>query len=252
MKKLVVLIITIMTMTAVNTNAQNPDGKSILIYTRNGEGYVHDNIEASVKALNEICEEMGVATEHSDDPSVFENRRRLMEFDGIIFSNSNNKAFLTQEQRDNFQAYIRSGKAFMGVHSANASERDWPWFRQMIGGRFVRHPELQEFDINVIDPGHLSTKHLPAIWKWEDECYYSDYLNPAIHVLLVADLATVEDDQKSEYPGYVFGEQFPLAWYHTFEGSKVFFTALGHKIEYYNDANFRKHLEGGIRWMLEE
>lgn len=225
-------------------------GKSVLIYTRNGEGYVHDNIAASVKALEEICSSMGIQTMHTDDPLVFE-KKRLRKYDAIIFSNSNNEAFLTEAQRSAFKSFIQSGKGFMGIHSANASERDWPWYAQMVGGRFIRHPRLQKFDIRVIDPTHLSTTHLPGVWKWEDECYYSNYLNPAIHVLLAADLNTIKDDQKDEYPGDVFGNLFPLAWCHVFEGARVFYTALGHKIEYYDDPLFRDHLKGGIVWILE-
>lgn len=225
-------------------------GKSVLIYTRNGEGYVHDNIAASVEALEKICSSLGIKTESTNDPAVFESKK-LKKFDAIIFSNTNNEAFLNEQQRENFQNFIRSGKGFMGVHSANASERNWPWYRQMVGGSFVRHPALQPFDIIIIDKHHISTAHLPEVWKWEDECYYSDYLNPAINVLFAADLTTINDDKKSEYPGQVFGDLFPLAWYHHFEGSRVFYTALGHKIEYYQDKNFIEHLKGGIVWVLE-
>jgi len=226
-------------------------GKSVLIYTRNGEGYVHDNIEASVEALEEICAGMGISTEHTDDPEIFE-KLRLKNFDAIIFSNSNNEAFLNERQRENFKAYIRSGKGFMAVHSAIASERQSDWFGQMTGGKFVRHPKLQSFDIKVIDGGHVSTAHLPKVWKWEDECYYTNRLNPAIRVLLAVDLTTLNDPKKSEYPGDVYGDLFPLAWCHIFEGSRVFYTSLGHKINYYKDENFRKHLQGGIVWVLED
>ncbi|MDF1572560.1 MAG: ThuA domain-containing protein [Bacteroidales bacterium] len=226
------------------------NGKSVLIYTRNGEGYVHDNIAASVEALEEICSSIGIKTMHTDDPVIFE-KKGLQKYDAIIFSNSNNEAFLTEEQRAAFKEYILSGKGFMAIHSANASERDWPWYAEMVGGKFIRHPKLQKFDIHVIDPTHVSTSHLPKVWQWEDECYYSNYLNPAIHVLLAADLGTIKDDEKDEYPGDVFGNLFPLAWYHVVEGTRVFYTALGHKIEYYDDTFFRQHLQGGIVWILE-
>ena len=139
----------------------------------------------------------------------------------------------------------------MGVHSANTSEPEWEWFTRMIGGKFVRHPKLQPFDILIIDHLHPSTAHLPEKWAWEDECYYSSHLNPAIHVLLAADLKTVEDPEKESYPGMVFGDLFPLAWFHTFHNSRIFFTAIGHKIEHYQDEDFRQHLDGGICWILE-
>lgn len=252
MRRLKTFLVLIMT-AAVAASAQSPDlsGRKVLIYTRNGEGYVHDNIEASVTALEELCKAHKINTLSTDDPAIFESEK-LNDFDAIIFSNSNNEAFLKDVQRENFRKYIESGKGFMGVHSANASERDWPWYSQMIGGKFVRHPALQEFDIKIIDGSHPSTEHLGATWSWEDECYYSDHLNPAIRVLLAADLTTIDDPEKETFPGKIFGNLFPLAWYHTFHGTRVFYTALGHKIEYYQVNDFRKHLEGGILWILGE
>ena len=77
-----------------------------------------------------------------------------------------------------------------------------------------------------------------------------DPLNPDIHVLLAADLTTVKDDKKKDYPGTIFGDTFPLCWYHEFAGGRQGYTALGHKSAYYQDETFRKHLAGGIEWAL--
>jgi len=249
MKKLIILISVMTLASSCSMNQDQTEGKKILIYTRNGTGFVHDNIGASVQALEEICAGLGIETEVTDSPDLFTSGR-LVGFDGIVFSNSNNEAFNSEEQREAFQAFIRSGKGFAGIHSSTGSERDWPWFWAMQGGLFLRHPPLQEFEIRVIDKQHASTAHLPEIWKWEDECYYIHHLNPDIHVLLAADLRTVEDELKDEYPGTTFGDYIPLAWCHNFEGGRQWYTALGHKIEYYEDPLFRQHLEGGIRWIL--
>ena len=231
--------------------AGNPgDEKRVLIYTKNGEGYVHENIAASVAAMEKICTEEGILTEVSDQPSVFTSEN-LKRYDAIIFSNSNNEGFDTKEQKKAFQEFIRSGGGFMAIHSANATEREWPWYWAMVGGKFIRHAPHQEFDVLVTDPDNPSTAHLPARWTIKDECYYSFQLNPDIHVLLSADMTTVEDEGKDEYPGETFGQQFPLAWCHEFEGGKVWFTALGHKNEYYKDENFREHIAGGIHWVLK-
>lgn len=249
MKKLIILMSVLTLASSCSINQDQTKGKKILIYTRNGTGFVHDNIEASVQALEEICAGLGIETEVTDSPEVFTSDR-LTGFDGIVFSNSNNEAFTSEDQREAFQAFIRSGKGFAGIHSSTGSERDWPWFWAMQGGTFLRHPPLQEFDIKVIDTRHVSTAHLPPVWKWEDECYYIHHLNPDIHVLLAADLRTVEDELKEEYPGTTFGDYIPLAWCHQFEGGRQWYTALGHTIEYYDDPLFRGHLEGGIRWIL--
>ena len=249
MKKLLLIVLAMFSI-ALSGQDLNFKGKSILIYTRNGEGYVHDNIQASVDAVEEICKEMKIQTSVTDDPTIFESKK-LQKFNAVVFANSNNAAFLNDDQRKNFQEYIRSGKGFVGIHSACGSERDWPWFWSMLGGKFVRHPVLQEFDIKITDKKHISTKHLPEPWKWEDECYYLDHLNPDIHVLISADLSTIEDPDKDKYPGTIFRDQFPLSWCHKFEGGRSWYTALGHKIEYYKDENFRKHIAGGIQWVLK-
>jgi len=224
--------------------------KKVLIYTRNGEGYIHDNIEASAKALKEICNEIKVETEVSDNPESF-TTENLEQFHAIIFANTNNEAFITDDQRNAFKKFIRSGGGFVGIHSACGSERKWPWFWAMLGGKFLRHPPLQPFDIKVIERNHPSTRFLPDIWKWQDECYYINNLNPDIHVLLAVDLTTIKDENRDEYPGTTFGDLFPLAWYHQFEGGREWYTALGHKPEHYADTLFRQHLMGGIMWVLD-
>ena len=249
MRKFFIVLIVMMTSIGYAQDS-GLKGKSVLIYNFTGEGYVHENIAASAEALEEICNDLGIKTTQADHPEVFE-KKDLQNYDAIVFSNTNNEAFLTRDQRAAFKAYILSGKGFMGIHSANATAQEWPWYVQMIGGKFVRHPKLQKFDIHVIDPTHISTSHLPEVWKWEDECYYSNHLNPAINILLAGDLNTVTDDQKDEYPGEVFGNYIPLAWNHVFEGTRVFYTALGHKKEYYDEPAFRDHLKGGVVWILE-
>lgn len=224
-------------------------GKKALVFTKNGEGYVHDNIAVSVAALKKLGEENGFSVDASDDPAVM-TEDNLRKYDVLIFSNTNNETFDTEAQRMAFQRYIQSGGGFVGIHIASGSERQWPWYWKMIGGKFVRHPKLQSFDIHVIDPAHPSTTFLPKVWKWEDECYFLDQLNPDIHVLLAADLNTVEDEKKVEYPGTTFGQYAPLSWRHEFEGGRQWYTALGHKSEYYSDPDFLKHLLGGIAWAV--
>jgi type 1 glutamine amidotransferase len=247
MKKLIIFLLPAIFYCCSHSNESGQ--KRILIYTKNGEGYVHDNIEASVRALQEICNEIKVETEVSDNPESITGEN-LARFDAVIFSNTNNEVFLSQDQRDAFQKFIRAGGGFIGIHSACGSERNWPWFWAMLGGKFMRHPALQPFEIKIIDKNHPSTDFIPDTWSWEDECYYENNLNPDIHVLLAVDLTTIEDEGRDEYPGETFGDLFPIAWYHEYDGGREWYTALGHKQEHYSDPLFRKHLAGGIKWAL--
>ncbi len=227
--------------------------KKILVYTRNytpdGKGYVHDNIQTSVEAIKKMGAENGFAVDSSDDPGVFTSQN-LKQYKALVFSSSNNEAFATDAQRDIFKSYVEKGGGFVGIHSASGSERKWPWFWSMLGGKFARHPKMQKFVVRVQDPNHPSTKGLPATFEWTDECYYSDNINPNIKVLLVTDPAKLDDPKKAEYPGDRFGDALPLAWYHNVEKGRAFYTALGHKKEHYSDPILSKHLLGGILWAM--
>ncbi len=226
-------------------------GKKVLVYTKNGKGFVHKNIPTSIECIKGICKKNGWTCEASDDPAIF-TTEKIAEFDVLVFSNTNNQTFDTDEQKKVFQEYIRSGGGFAAIHSACASERQWPWYWANIGCKFVRHPPFQKFDVKVVDKNHPSTEFLPDIWHWEDECYYNDHLSMKINILLAADMRTIDDDKKDEYPGKTFGDYLPLCWYQEFEGGRQWYTAMGHAIEHYKDPTFIKHLEGGIRWAMEK
>ena len=228
-------------------------GPRVLVYTRNfvseGKGYVHENIATSVQAIRQLGAENGFEVDHSEDPAVFSSAS-LKRYKLIVFSNSNNEAFATDEQRDAFKAFVQAGGGVVGIHSASGSERKWPYFWSVIGGKFVRHPKLQKFTVRVTDANHPATKDLPPTFEWEDECYYTDNLNPLLKPLLVTDPAKLDDPQKSVYPGDRFGDALPLSWYQNFDGGRQFYTALGHKKEHYSDPILRKHILGGILWVM--
>src|SRR5690242_2532750 len=97
----------------------------ILIYTKNGKGYVHENISASVEALKKLATEHKLVADATDQPSVF-TASNLKQYKCIIFSNTNNEGFDTEEQKQAFVDYVHSGGGFVGIHSASGSERQWP------------------------------------------------------------------------------------------------------------------------------
>jgi type 1 glutamine amidotransferase len=243
------VLMTIIGLTAMLFAEDCLAGGHVLIYTKNGKGFKHENIPASVECLKKICEDNQWTCEVTDNASIF-TADKISKFDVLVFSNTNNETFDTEEQKKVFQDYIRHGGGFVGIHSACGSERSWPWFWANLGGKFVRHPKFQPFEIKVVDSRHSSTAHLPEVWKWQDECYFMNELNPSIHVVLAVDLRTVKDDQKDKYPGRVFGDYFPLAWYQEFDGGRQWYTALGHDPKHYQDENFIKHLTGGIQWAM--
>jgi len=228
--------------------------KHVLVYTHNGpgangKGYVHDNIQTSADAIKKMGAENGFAVDVTDDPLFFRDPV-LKQYQAVVFANTNNEAFLNDSQRDAFKHYIESGGGFVGIHSASGSERNWPYFWSVLGGKFVRHPHQQVFLVQVKDADFPATRKLPATFEWKDECYLLDHLNPDIHVLLVTDYSKLDDPAKGKNPNESFGDSLPLSWYHQFDGGREYYLALGHNKEDYSNPLLYNQILGGILWAM--
>ncbi len=208
--------------------AQKP--QRVLVYTRNytpdGKGYVHDNIAASVEAIRKMGVEKGFAVDASDDPAVFTDAN-LKQYSVLVFSNSNNEAFSADAQREAFKHFIEAGGGFVGIHSASGSERDWPYFQSVLGGKFAVHPVMQTFTVEVTDPQFAAVRGVPQKFSWTDECYFIDHLNPDIHPVLVTDRTKLSSLDKMKIDPSGFPNLLPLAWWHEFDGGREFYLALG-------------------------
>lgn len=220
---------------------------NILVYTKNGKGYVHDNIPAAVRSIKELGVQFGFNVDVSDTPLVF-NRTNLQKYNALVFTSTNNDVFDNEAQKLAFMHYIEAGGGFVGIHSVTGTERNWPWFKRLVGGTFVRHANHQKFQEIIIDTLHPSTSFLPRRWSQNDECYYIKEINPDIHVLAVHDLTTVNDNDKP----VMYGNVFPGVWCHEFDGGRQWYTALGHDSTFYSDPLFRRHILGGIQWVVEK
>ena len=223
--------------------------KHVLVYTHNGKGYVHDNIQTSAEAIKKMGAENGFAVDVTDDPLFFRDPV-LKQYQALVFANTNNEAFMNDSQRDAFKHYIESGGGFVGIHSASGSERNWPYYWSVLGGKFVRHPHQQKFLVRVKDADFPATRKLPPTFEWTDECYYLDHLNPDLHVLLVTDPAKLDDREKATYPGDRFGDALPLSWYQEFDGGREYYIALGHNKADYSNPLLYDQILGGILWAM--
>ena len=225
--------------------------KHVLVYTHNGKGYVHDNIQTSVEAIKKMGAENGFTVDATDDPLFFRDPV-LKQYQALVFANTNNEAFMNDSQRDAFKHYIESGGGFVGIHSASGSQRDWPYFWAVLGGKFVRHPRQQVFTIHVKDANFPATRKLPETFDWKDECYLTDHLNPDIHVLLTTDYTKLDDAERGKHPGENFSDDLPLAWYHTYDGGREYYIALGHNKSDYANPLLYSQVLGGILWAMGE
>lgn len=226
--------------------------KNVLIFTKNGKGYIHDNIPASIAALQKLGAENGFNTDTTTNAELF-NEANLKKYDAIIFSNTNNDVFDSEEQKVAFMRYIQSGGGFIGIHSASGTERKWKWFKQMLGATFLRHPPFQQFSVHIFDKTHPAVKNLPPSWNTNDECYYFKEINPSIRVLAVSDISNLKDSSngKDMRPD-IFGNMYPSIWCHEFDGGRIWYSALGHSIDNYSNHVYLNHLLTGIKWVIDK
>lgn len=231
------LLITLFLFIASATSKQK---KKILVFTKT-TGYRHTSIEKGKAALMLMGKENNFLVDTTEDAAYF-TAKKLKQYDAVVFLSTTGD-ILNNEQQAAFEAYIRSGKGFVGIHAAADTEYEWPWYGRMVGAYFVSHPKQQKAKLSVTNVQHASTKHLPKTWERFDEWYNYKNRNADVKVLLTID--------ESSYEGGKEGAYHPMAWYHQFEGGRVFYTALGHTDESYKEEAFLKHVLGGIHYALK-
>jgi Uncharacterized protein conserved in bacteria len=137
--------------------------------------------------------------------------------------------------------FIKSGKGFVGIHSASDTEYNWPWYGAMVGAYFKGHPKVQRALFNKVTQDEI-VKDLPDRWYRADEHYNFQTLPTGVTVLYNAD--------ENTYEGGEHGENHPMVWYHEYDGGRAFYTAMGHTTESYADPLFQEHILAAIRYAI--
>ena len=85
--------------------------KNILIHTKCGDGYIHDNIIHSVNMLLDLLIEHNITVSNNTD--IFNSD--ISKFNLIIFPNTNNDTFDSDDQRQRFKSWFQSGGKVLWV-----------------------------------------------------------------------------------------------------------------------------------------
>lgn len=223
---------------------------NVLVYTKNGKGYVHDNIPFAVEALKKLAHEHGFTVVVTDDPSKFTDQN-LANYNFLVFPSTNQDVFDTDEQRVAFRRYIEAGGGFVGLHSVIGTERSWTWFKKMLGGTFSWHPVFQKYTVRVIDNSHPSMAGIPTAWERNDECYFVKEMYPGIRPIMAQDLTTLDkkDSVRIKSSSGPYDQLYPAAWYQYYDGGTIWISALGHDKGDYADETFMKHVFNGMSWV---
>src|SRR2546423_8041067 len=140
----------------VSTQAATPRKLLVVSVTK---GFRHSSIPTAEKILEELGQKSGAFTVDyvRDDQQMAEKMtaESLKKYDGAIFANTTGDLPLPDKQA--FLDWIKSGKAFIGMHSATDTFRGHqpldPYV-EMIGGEFKHHGAQGERECIKQDAKH--------------------------------------------------------------------------------------------------
>jgi type 1 glutamine amidotransferase len=171
----------------------------------------------------------------------------LKNYDAVFFYTTGELP-LSDGQKSDLLAFVKNGKGFGGSHCATDTFYSWKEYGELIGGYFDGHPWNAGTKIKVIveDKNHAATKHLGDSFVISDEIYQfkTPYDRSKLHVLMRLDMDSVKNQGKRA------DKDNALAWTHDYGKGRVFYTALGHQNEVWEDERFQKHIVGGLRYMF--
>lgn len=222
-------------------SAQEPDATprfSILVFSKT-DSTRHKSIASGTQALQRLGTKHNFRVDTTAATSVF-TPDRLASYEAVVFLNTSGDV-MNEAQERAFEAYVRDGHGFIGIHAAATTEPDWNWYGELVGARVGNQTSVQEATVNVSDPVHPATRSLPVPWTRAD-AWYNYRPNPrgAVHVLATLD--------EQSYDGGTMGSDHPISWAHNYDGGRSFYTGIGHTKESYSDPQFRTHLLEGIEW----
>ena len=220
---------------------------NILLFSKT-DGWHHKSINQAVTALEKMAENHHFSVDWQEDSALI-NSENLAKYDAIVFLLTTGD-ILNDKQQTALQTFIRSGKGFVGIHSASDTEYTWPWYGQLVGRHFHIHPTIQTARLSVIDTKFPGLEYFPASSLWTEEWYeYGDELSENLNYLLSVDESTYDPvTDWGDKQGKGMGKFHPMAWYQYFDGGRSFYTGLGHMGASYQNKAFIEHLYGGIYW----
>ena len=224
-----------------------PGTAARLLVVTHTTGFRHDSIPAAEEALRLTGTQSGLFTTEfcrtAEDVRTRLTPAGLTGIDAVFFANTTGNLGIPDLQA--FLDWVASGKGFLGSHSASDTYHEAPSYLAMLGGEFVTHGAIVEAEVRVSDPANPAVAHLAPTFRLSDEWYRFQLAGPGRTVLLKFDRNPPDGLGTA-------GEavDLPLAWQKAHGSGRVFYTALGHRQETWEDARFRKHLLEAIRWAI--
>jgi type 1 glutamine amidotransferase len=210
----------------------------VLVFSKTA-GFRHSSIPNGIAAVQALGSANNFTVTATEDANAF-TAANLAQYQTVVFMSTTGDV-LNDAQQTAFEAYIRGGGGYVGVHAAADTEYSWPFYGTLVGAWFASHPAIQQATVNVEDRTHPATAHLGATWVRTDELY-NYQTNPRATAHVLASL------NESTYTGGTMNGDHPITWCKTIDNGRSFYTGLGHTEESYTESAFVQLLLGAIRY----
>jgi type 1 glutamine amidotransferase len=230
---------------SVGGHARRPPAR--ILYFTYSAGYRHDVIPLSKAILTQLGSNSGVfEVTATEDTSEF-STENLERYAAVMFFTSGELP-MSHAQKTALLNFVRSGRGFLGVHSATDTFYTWPDYLDLVGGYFNGHPWHQAVTIEVVDPSDPLVAFLGKSLQVEDEIYQiSDFDYRGSRVLLRLDPRSVNLGKTGVHQRF-YG--WPLAWTRSYGEGRVFYAALGHEPSVWQDVRYQRILTNAILWSM--
>ena len=198
----------------------------------------------------------------------------LYDLPGISFQRGSTPSFVepTPEIMAGWHTIVRRGMPILAMHHAIASWPTWPFFAELVKGRFhytpaelrgVAYPDsgysmYKEQTFTVVAPSHPICEGLPTEFSLTDETYlcpiFANEVTPLITTNAPQDdpsylsaLAAVRREEQTDW-SHPAGCAL-VAWTHTFENSSVVYLQPGDGPEAFANVVYRQLASNAITWL---
>ncbi|MFC4943731.1 ThuA domain-containing protein [Pseudonocardia sp. GCM10023141] len=182
----------------------------------------------------------GFAVEIAEDLDVYRDADRLARTDLIVQCWS--QGTLTAEQAAGLTAAVHAGTGFAGWHGGIVGTFTGNTaYLRMVGGLFLFHPdEFLSYAVHVDQPEHPIMAGLGDFDVFSEQYWmlHDDRNDVLAHTVIAADSA-------GQGAGAV---TMPVVWTRRWGAGKVFFSAVGHRVEDLEAPAVRELTRRGMAW----
>jgi hypothetical protein len=230
---------------------------TVLVFSKTNAFRHNEGIAGGAKALQAIISEHDWGMFHTENGAVF-NEADLARFSVVVFLNASGD-ILSDEQEHVFESWLQAGGGWLGIHAAgDSSHLGWQWYRKnLIGATFTAHimgPQFQTADVVLENQEHPVMRGLPNIWQHEEE-WYSWEQSPQAEGFNI--LATIDEDSYVPVQNFMGNARdlrmgdHPVVWSNCIGEGRTVYTAMGHKAEAFEQAQFMQLIGNALAWLIE-